>query len=298
MLAYVLAIPLVDEAQKKGAIMATYYVPTKNCTTAARSDHCDWKKSVPEIIRRYQSSDESVPNRSAMHYTQSVLIPVSISRSKDKPQLVGYWNYDTNKNKSYSYAPVILSKRGKTTKKPTNVEGDVITHIVSLLTEEKPEFVPCLTEDEEGAFVTEFCRREQVPQFAPDTKFGKPALLYVIYQQPKKNKPFVCGLTVYDEHGQLIVHIMNFVPMYQSIIHKKASLERRIISALGFTASEEHIWQNIIKDEIWDDFGKRYTMPWPLYRSDGLWRLSFRDTQASATWLVRQPHLSLTKLKQ
>ena len=273
--------------------MATYYVPTKNCTTAARSDHCDWKKSVSEIIRQYQSSDESVPNRSAMHYTQSVLIPVSISRSKHKPQLVGYWNYDTNKNKSYSYAPVILSKPGKTTKKPTNVESGV-----SLLTEEKPEFVPCITEDEEGAFVTEFCRREQVPQFAPDTKFGKPALLYVIYQQPKKGKPFVCVLTVDDEHGQLIVHIMNFVPMYQSIIHKKASLERRIISALGFTAKEEHIWQNIIKDEIWDDFGKRYTMPWPLYRSNGSWRLSFRDIQASASWLVRQPHLSLTKLKQ
>lgn len=281
--------------------MAAYYVPTtKNRTeTTVPPEQCEWKKSVPEKVEQHQTGDMPIPNHSAMHYTPSVLIPVG--RSKRKPQLVGYWNYDTNKNKSYSYAPVILSKRGKTTKKSTNVEGDVITHIVSLLTEEKPEFVPCLTEDEEGAFVTEFCQREQVPQFAPDTKFGKPALLYVIYQQPKKNKPFVCGLTVYDEHGQLIVHIMNFVPMYQSLIHeihKKASLERRIISALGFTASEEHIWQNIIKDEIWDDFGKRYTMPWPLYRSDGLWRLSFRDIQASATWLVRQPHLSLTKLKQ
>ena len=298
--AYVLAIPLVDEAREKGAIMAAYYVPTtKNRTvTAVSPEQCEWKKSVSEKLTQHRTGNMPIPNRSAMYYTPSVLIPVG--RSKRKPQLVGYWNYNTNKNKSYSYAPVILPVPDEGEGCLNAQEQDVTEHILSLLTEKKPEFVPCLTKDKGGAFVTEFRRRKKVPQFVPDTKFGKPALLYVIYQQPKKGEPFVCGLTVYDEDGRLIVHIMNFLPSRQSLVRDDNSLERQILSALGFTENEEHFWRDIISEkyDVWGDFGEWYTMPWPFYRDNGSWQASPRNTQSSAQWLVEKPHLSLTKLKR
>ena len=107
------------------------------------------EKSVPEKLEQHRTGDMPIPNRSAMYYTPSVLIPVG--RSKRKPQLVGYWNYDTNKNKSYSYAPVILPTSNEGEEYLTAQKQDVTEHIISLLTEEKPEFVPCLTKDKGGA---------------------------------------------------------------------------------------------------------------------------------------------------